>query len=97
MTRHLFKLVWNRKRTNGLMILEIFFSFLVVFVVVTLGIYFWDNYRQPLGYSWQNVWKVTVDMKAGNQDDDATVWIPNRSYIISLRGLYARATTVFTR
>lgn len=73
MTRHLLKLVWNRKRTNGLMILEIFFSFLVVFVVSTLGIYFWDNYRQPLGYSWQNVWKVSVDMKAGNQDDDATV------------------------
>ncbi|MEA2563385.1 MAG: putative transport system permease protein [Acidobacteriota bacterium] len=73
MTRHLLKLVWNRKRTNGLMILEIFFSFLVVFVVATLGIYFWDNYRQSLGYSWQNVWKVSVDMKAGNQDDDATV------------------------
>ena len=49
MTRHLLKLVWNRKRTNGLMILEIFFSFLVVFVVATLGIYFCDNYRQPLG------------------------------------------------
>ena len=71
MTRHLFKLVWNRKRTNGLMILEIFFSFLVVFVVATLGIYFWDNYRQPLGYSWQNVWKVSVDMGQGEQDDDA--------------------------
>jgi putative ABC transport system permease protein len=72
MTRHLFKLVWNRKRTNGLMILEIFFSFLVVFVVATLGIYFWDNYRQPLGFSWQNVWKVTVDMKVGEQEDEAT-------------------------
>lgn len=71
MTRHLFKLVWNRKRTNGLMILEIFFSFLVVFVVTTLGIYFWDNYRQPLGYEWQNVWKVSVDMGQGEQDDDA--------------------------
>ncbi len=33
MTRHLFKLVWNRKRTNALIILEIFFSFLVVFLV----------------------------------------------------------------
>lgn len=70
MTRHLFKLVWNRKRTNGLMILEIFFSFLVVFVVSTLGIYFWDNYRQPLGYEWQNVWRVSVDMGQGDQDDD---------------------------
>lgn len=71
MTRHLFKLVWNRKRTNGLMILEIFFSFLVVFVVSTLGIYFWDNYRQPLGYDWKNVWKVSVEMGQGDQDDDA--------------------------
>lgn len=72
MTRHLLKLVWNRKRTNALIILEIFFSFLVVFVVATLGIYFWDNYRQPLGYSWENVWRISVDMKAGNEDDDAT-------------------------
>lgn len=71
MTRHLFKLVWNRKRTNGLMILEIFFSFLVVFVVSTLGIYFLDNYRQPLGYHWQNVWRVSLDMGQSDQDDDA--------------------------
>jgi putative ABC transport system permease protein len=71
MIRHLLKLVWNRKRTNGLMILEIFFSFLVVFVVSTLGIYFWDNYRQPLGYSWKNVWKVSLEMNQSDQDDDA--------------------------
>ena len=37
MTRHLLKLVWNRKRTNALIILEIFFSFLVVFLVATWG------------------------------------------------------------
>jgi putative ABC transport system permease protein len=74
MTRHLLKLVWNRKRTNALIILEIFFSFLVVFVVATLGIFFWDNYRQPLGYSWQNVWKISVDTQAARRDDDeATV------------------------
>lgn len=77
MTRHLFKLVWNRKRANALIILEIFFSFLVLFAVITLGVFFWDNYRQPLGYSWQNVWKVSVDMKAGNllgvPQDDAVV------------------------
>jgi putative ABC transport system permease protein len=73
MTRHLLKLVWNRKRTNALIILEIFFSFLVVFLVATLGIYFWDNYRQPLGYSYQDVWKVVLDMKANDQDDEAVV------------------------
>jgi putative ABC transport system permease protein len=70
MTRHLFKLVWNRKRTNALIILEIFFSFLVVFLVATLGIYFWDNYRRPLGFSYQNVWKISVDMNAADDDDN---------------------------
>jgi putative ABC transport system permease protein len=73
MTRHLFKLVWNRKRTNALIILEIFFSFLVVFLVATLGIYFWDNYRRPLGFSYQNVWKISVDTQAANEDDEAAV------------------------
>jgi putative ABC transport system permease protein len=73
MTRHLLKLVWNRKRANALIILEIFFSFLVVFLVATLGIYFWDNYRQPLGFSYQNVWKITLDMKANDEDDEALI------------------------
>jgi putative ABC transport system permease protein len=67
MTRHLLKLVWNRKRTNALIILEIFFSFLVVFLVGTLALYFWDNYRQPLGYSYLDVWRISVDMKAGDR------------------------------
>ncbi len=68
MMRHLFKLVWNRKRSNALIILEIFFSFLVVFIVATLGVYFWDNYRRPLGFSYQDVWRIEVDTKAGNEE-----------------------------
>ncbi len=68
MIRHLFKLVWNRKRINALIILEIFFSFLVVFLVSTLAIFFWDNYHQPLGYSYQNVWRITVE--TGGEGDD---------------------------
>jgi len=62
MTRHLFKLVWNRKRSNALMILEICVSFLVVFGVATLGLFFLDNYQQPLGFEWKNVWSVRVDI-----------------------------------
>lgn len=69
MTRHLFKLVWNRKRINALIILEIFFSFLVVFLVSTLAIFFWDNYHRPLGYSYQNVWRITVDSGGGGDDE----------------------------
>ncbi|HEX6900557.1 MAG TPA: FtsX-like permease family protein [Thermoanaerobaculia bacterium] len=71
MTRHLFKLVWNRKRTNALIILEIFFSFLVVCLVATMAVYFWDNYRRPLGFSYQDVWKITVDANAAEKESEA--------------------------
>jgi len=72
MIRHLLKLVWNRKRSNALMILEICASFLVVFVVATLGLFFLDNYRRPLGFEWKNVWNVRVGIShAGGGPDDA--------------------------
>ncbi len=51
MIRHLFKLIWNRKRTNVLMMTEIFVSFLVLFAVVALAVYMLDNWRRPIGYS----------------------------------------------
>ncbi len=65
MTRHLFKLVWNRKRSNALMILEICVSFLVVFLVATLGLFFLHNYRIPLGFEWKNVLSVHIGMGRG--------------------------------
>lgn len=71
MIRHLLKLTWNRKRMNALIILEIFFSFLVVFGVVTTGVFLWNNYRSPLGYSWQNVWNVRVDLMGQSEEKDA--------------------------
>lgn len=68
MMRHLLKLVWNRKRANALIMLEIFFTFLVVFGVGTLGLYLWDNWRRPLGFDAQNVWAVQVDMQQATDD-----------------------------
>jgi putative ABC transport system permease protein len=68
MTRHLLKLVWNRKRSNALMILEICVSFLVVFVVATMGLFLLDNYRVPLGFEWKEVWNVRIGM--GQTEDN---------------------------
>lgn len=68
MIRHVFKLIWNRKRTNFLMMAEIFVSFLVLFAVVALGVYTADNWRRPIGYSIDRVWNVTVDMKQASDD-----------------------------
>jgi putative ABC transport system permease protein len=67
MTWHLMKLIWNRKRTNLLVMVEIFVSFLVVFGVVTLATYYADNYRQPLGYQYGNIWNVEIDTNVRRQ------------------------------
>jgi putative ABC transport system permease protein len=69
MIRHVFKLIWNRKRTNFLMMTEIFVSFLVLFAVVALAVYTADNWRRPLGFSIDRVWTVTVDVKQTGDDD----------------------------
>ena len=50
MTRHLLRLIWNRKRQNFLLTVEIFFSFLTLFGVVLIGMQYANNARHPTGY-----------------------------------------------
>ncbi|MBX7222052.1 MAG: ABC transporter permease [Blastocatellia bacterium] len=61
MMRHIWKLVWNRKRANALIVIEILASFLVLYAVTLVGVYFAHNYRQPLGFSYDRVWLVEID------------------------------------
>lgn len=65
MLRHLFTLMWNRKRANGLLIVEIFLAFVVLFAVGSTGVYLWRNYRAPLGFAYDHVWQI--DLNPGNQ------------------------------
>ena len=60
MIRHLMRLVWNRKRQNLLLALEMLLSFLVLFVVVhltTMSVY---NYVRPLGFNSDHLWTVQM-------------------------------------
>lgn len=61
MIKHLFKLAWNRKRANALIVLEIFISFLVLFAVLAMTITFATRWNKPLGFQWQNVWNVSME------------------------------------
>ncbi len=58
MIRHLCKIVWNRKRANGLTALQIFISFLLLFVTLSLALDKSANYRRPLGFSYEDRWVV---------------------------------------
>ncbi|WP_019948459.1 FtsX-like permease family protein [Hymenobacter aerophilus] len=58
MIRHLFTLMWNRRRANGLLVVEIFLAFVVLFAVSTIAANLWSNYRQPLGFEYDQVWQL---------------------------------------
>ena len=62
MIRHLLKLVWNRKRGNLLVTLEIFVCFLVLFATVVMIGYYANNYRQPVGYDYEDVWSISTSI-----------------------------------
>jgi len=65
MIRHLFKLIWNKKKSHGLLIIEIWASFMVLFGLASLIIYNVRNYIQPLGFDYENVWTINL---SNNQD-----------------------------
>jgi putative ABC transport system permease protein len=83
MIRHLFTLMWNRKRANGLLVLEIFLAFVVLFAVGSTGVYMWSNYRAPLGFEYEHVWEI--DMNPGNQ--------PRAEQFATLQRVLARLRT----
>jgi len=64
MIRHLLKLVWNRKKTHALIMVEIFLAFVVVFALLSSSIHFGTLYREPLGFEYDDVWVVSVDRES---------------------------------
>jgi putative ABC transport system permease protein len=68
MIRHLLKLVWHRKRANALVMVEIFFSFLVVFAVVTIAAALYAGWRRPLGFVWTDVSMISIDTAGGPRE-----------------------------
>lgn len=58
MIKHLFKLIWHKRRKHFLLMSEIFIAFLVVFAVASLLVYYYRNFRTPIGLDYENVWVI---------------------------------------
>jgi putative ABC transport system permease protein len=86
MTRHLISLIWNRKRHNFLLAVEIFFSFLVLFGVAFTGLKFANNWRQPLGFDIERVWNVNV-IRTGPPRGPAGVFATYQQLVVAAREL----------
>lgn len=100
MIRHLFTLIWNRKRANFLLIAEIFFAFVVLFVLGSLLV---DNYRKytaPLGFTYDHVWMVDLDpngQPVGKQDANFTRLIQHLRAMPGVRNVErTRSNTPFS-
>ncbi|HEX9981718.1 MAG TPA: ABC transporter permease [Thermoanaerobaculia bacterium] len=72
MIRHLLKLVWNRRKTNALIIAEIFLAFLVVFAVMCTAVTMTNRWAygtldprstgdRSLGFDWHDVYVASVE------------------------------------
>ena len=76
MIRHLFTMIWNKKKKNFLMITEIFVSFLVLFAIFSLIVFNINNYRKPAGFDYENVWAINFSLEDSKRDSMANYHKP---------------------
>lgn len=89
MIAHLFKLIWNKKKMHALLIVEIWASFLVLFGLSALVVYNIRNYREPLGFAYENVWAINLN----NNQDTTEIAQKARTVFQRLKG-YAEVESV---
>lgn len=65
MIRHLLTLIWNRKRQNALLTLEIVLAFLILFAVLSFVFYNLQRYNKPMGFETEDIWVAYFNIPAG--------------------------------
>jgi len=70
MFKHLFKLIWNKKKQNFLFLSEILVSFLVIFTVFSFVLFYYQNYKKPLGFEYEKVWVVDYNNTQETKNSD---------------------------
>jgi putative ABC transport system permease protein len=65
---HLWKLIWNRKRANALILTELLAAFLVLATLGIAGAYLYGNYRTPIGIASADVWVVNIGHGVSGRD-----------------------------
>ena len=86
MIRHLCKIVWNRRRSNGLTAVQIFISFVLLFVTLSLALDKAANYRRPLGYSYEDRWVVNFHPDGLRPPDEEAAPVSREQVYLALRG-----------
>jgi putative ABC transport system permease protein len=77
MLQHLFKLIWNKKKQNALLITEMFISFLVMFAIFTMVVNSYNNYRRQMGFDYKDVWVVNFTPPENIKSNDSVAMFHN--------------------
>ena len=85
MIKHVLKLIWNKKRSNSLMLLEIFLSFLVLFAVLSYSFFNINLVSKPLGFETVNRWVISLEDLSKKDSTEAAEILKNlRSELLAL-------------
>jgi putative ABC transport system permease protein len=70
MFKHLLKLIWNKKKQNSLLIIEVLVSFLALFGIFSFAVNSYLNYAKPMGIDYENIWAINYNnsLKTNNGD-----------------------------
>lgn len=77
MIKHILTLIWNKKASNLLMVLEIFLSFLVLFAVLSYVFYNLERVNKPLGFATEDRWMIALDNVSNMDSLEAVTTIQN--------------------
>jgi putative ABC transport system permease protein len=70
MFRHLFRLIWNKRKHNVLFLSEILVSFLVIFANSSMLVFYYLNYIKPSGFEYERVWSISYSNPLKTKDKD---------------------------
>lgn len=73
MFKHMLTLIWNKKKKNSLLFVEIFFCFLIVFAISTFAIRNFRDYLSPYGYETEDLWHTSLYRPMMDIDSSAMV------------------------
>lgn len=61
MIQHLYKVIWNQRRQNGWIFLELLLVFVALWLIIDMFIVETYSYNRPLGYNVENCWRMRFD------------------------------------
>lgn len=69
MIKQIFKMIWNQRRLNGWIWMELLVVFVALWYLVDMFVVQLYSYTRPMGYDITNCWKLSFDVYPEDADE----------------------------